>query len=1188
MTGHKQQTVDLLPCDLEDKFDLSKQRVFITGTQALIRLCLTQSQRDKKNGLNTAGYISGYRGSPLGALDQQFPRASKQLGAANIVFEPGLNEDLAATAVWGTQQAELRGEGTYDGVFSMWYGKGPGVDRSGDVFRHANLAGSSKNGGVLVLMGDDHTCESSTTAHQSEYALVDAMIPIMNPASIQEIVEYGLHGWALSRYAGVWCGLKGVKDNVESTASVDLNFDLFEPVIPADYEMPADGLNIRMNDTPQIQEARLHQHKIEAAKAYIRANPINRTIYSGGETPRIGIVSTGKSYLDTQQALESLGIDESVATALGLCLYKVGMSWPLEPKGIADFAKGLYLLIVVEEKRGLIEDQTRALLYGQSDMPKIIGKRDENDAVLFQSEAALNPVQIATAIGSRLLAKSHELTLESKQDTNITITQLQENVDTIHRALKTDREALALQRRPYFCAGCPHNSSTIIPEGTRAYAGIGCHYMVQFMNRATEGYTHMGGEGANWIGESKFSKRKHVFQNIGDGTYNHSGIMAIRAAAGAGTNMTYKILYNDAVAMTGGQAHEGGMTLYDMAKEVAAAGVKKIVLVSDNPDQHIRSQLPTDTEVYHRDKLISVQKELAEINGVTVLLYEQTCAAEKRRRRKRGLMVDPPKRAFINEAVCEGCGDCGVQSNCVAILPLETDFGRKRKIDQSACNKDFSCINGFCPSFVTVEGGELRKPEIIAKELPMVPDPDRIVSLDTPFAIALTGVGGTGVVTIGALLGMAAHLEGKGCGIIDMAGLAQKGGAVVSHIKLAKQPEDINAIRIAAGGADLVLGCDMLVSASDLLLDTVKKHSGYIIANTNEMLTGDFTRDVSFKLPTSILHHRLKSAVPEGHAQLVNATQHATTLLGDSIAANLFILGIAYQNGLIPLSGAAIKKAIEMNGVAVPFSKQAFHWGRVWAHDRDSIEATPINTTLIGVESSQNKASEAQANNLLQAGTPQTLENFILERMDILTQYQSAQYAKRYEALVSKIIAVDKDSNKSLSFVAARYAFKLMAYKDEYEVARLYTDGNFEAKIKQQFTGDYQLKFHLSPPLISKLDPDSGKVKKRIFGPWILSAFRQLARMKRLRGSPLDVFGYSAERKMERALIKEYEKILEDIAARYNQINYQKALEFASLPDVIRGYGHVKLKNIQAYRQTLATLDLTDRESNVGSKSEVA
>jgi indolepyruvate ferredoxin oxidoreductase len=1188
MTGHNTQINDLLPCGLEDKFDLSKERVFITGTQALVRLCLTQSQRDKKNGLNTAGYITGYRGSPLGALDQQFPRAKAKLDEANIIFEPGLNEDLAATAIWGTQQAELRGEGEYDGVFGMWYGKGPGVDRSGDVFRHANLAGTSKNGGVLVLMGDDHTCESSTTAHQSEYALVDAMIPIMNPASIQEIVEYGLHGWALSRYAGVWCGLKGVKDNVESTASVDLNFDAFEPVIPTDFKIPEDGLNIRMGDIPQVQEARLHQHKIEATKAYLRANPINRTIFSGGKTPRIGIVSTGKSYLDTCQALESLGINEEVAAKMGLSMYKVGMSWPLEPHGIAEFAEDLDLMIVVEEKRGLIEDQARALLYGKTGMPQIIGKRDENGKVLFQSEAALNPVQIATAIGQRLLANTQHLA-ESEN-----IQQLQQRFTAISDALKSEREALAVQRRPYFCAGCPHNSSTVVPEGMRAYAGIGCHYMVLFMDRNTEGYTHMGGEGANWIGESKFSKRKHVFQNIGDGTFNHSGIMAIRAAVGSNTNMTYKILYNDAVAMTGGQGHDGDLTIYDMANEVAAAGVKKIALVSDNPDEHKSSQLPSNTKIYHRERLISVQKELAKVDGVSVLLYEQTCAAEKRRRRKRGLMVDPPKRAFINEAVCEGCGDCGVQSNCVAILPLETDFGRKRKIDQSACNKDFSCVNGFCPSFVTIEGGELRKPEIKSKELPAVPEPDCIISLDKPFAIALTGVGGTGVVTIGALLGMAAHLEGKGCGIIDMAGLAQKGGAVVSHIKLAAQPEAINTIRIAAGGADLVLGCDLLVSASDLLLDTVKKQTGYIIANTNEMLTGDFTRDVDFKLPTSIIHHRIKTAVPDGHSQLVNATQHATSLLGDSIGANLFILGVAYQSGLIPLSSAAIEKAIEMNGVAVSFSKQAFHWGRVWSNDRSAIEALSpettrpesqaINATMIGIESPQTNTTPAAT----LTDTPDQLDAFIEKRMKVLTQYQNAKYAKRYQTLVNKIVSVDQGAEKQLSFAAARYAFKLMAYKDEYEVARLYTDGRFEEKNKQQFSGDYKLTFHLAPPIISKIDADSGKVKKRTFGPWMMSVFRQLAKLKSLRGTPLDIFGYSAERKIEKSLIKEYSNTLADVASRYDQIDYQKAVDLLSLPELVRGYGHVKLKSIETYKEAMKDTNLRPLEDSITSNSKAA
>ncbi|MGE4326918.1 MAG: indolepyruvate ferredoxin oxidoreductase family protein, partial [Pseudodonghicola sp.] len=1062
----------LMPVDLNDKYDLNKTRVYITGTQALIRLCLTQSWLDRKAGLNTAGYVTGYRGSPLGGLDAQFPRAAKQLAAAQVIFEPGLNEDLAATALWGSQQAEMRGEGKYDGVFGMWYGKGPGVDRTGDVFRHANLAGSSSNGGVLVLMGDDHTCESSTTCHQSEYALMDAMIPVLNPANLQEILDYGLHGWALSRYAGTWAGLKLVKDNVESTASIVADPAAFRSVLPVDHELPEGGLNIRPGDMPQDQEVRLHRHKLNAVRAYVRANGLDRVILSGGAKPRIGIVSTGKSYMDVLSALAELGINQARAEALGLSLYKVAMPWPLEPRGIAEFAKGLDQLIVVEEKRGLMEDQIRSQLFGLEGAPgSIIGKQDETGATLFQAELALNPMQIAEAVGLRLAAATGDAEVAA-------------HTASVRDRLGAERESLAIQRKPYFCAGCPHNTSTRLPEGTRGYAGIGCHWMSQMMGRNVDGYTHMGGEGANWIGEAHFSTRKHMFQNLGDGTYNHSGLMAIRAAVAAKTTITYKILFNDTVAMTGGQDHEGELSPHRIAAEVKAAGVTRLAFMSDRPDLYTAADFPPGTSIDHRDDLIRVQKELAQIDGVTVLLYEQTCAAEKRRRRKRGKMEDPDRRVFINPAVCEGCGDCGVKSNCVAVLPLETEFGRKRTIDQSACNKDFSCVKGFCPSFVSVMGGRLRKPKAQGGELPPLAEPKRLVGLDHPFAIALTGVGGTGVVTIGALLGMAAHVEGRGCGIIDMTGMAQKGGAVTSHIMLAEDPAQIGAIRIPPGKADLVLGCDLVVSASDQLVKMVKPGEAHLVVNTHEMMTGDFTRDADFRLPVTLMEARLKAAVPAGASVFVNATRLGTALMGDSIAANLFMLGVAYQKGLIPLSADAIEQAIELNGVAIPFNLQSFAWGRMWVQDRDYVESRGRVAPVIHPEE-------------------QPLDELIAQRVADLTAYQNARYAARYKALVDRVAAADPCGDKALTRAVARAAYKLMAYKDEYEVGRLYSDGRFARALAEQFEGDFTLKLHLAPPIFSKRDADTGHLLKRDFGPWVLKLMPLLARMKWLRGTAL-------------------------------------------------------------------------------------
>ena len=1120
--------MSLIPVDLNDKYDLSVKQVYITGTQALIRLCLTQHYLDKKAGLNTAGYVTGYRGSPLGALDSQFPRAKKQLGAAQIVYEPALNEDMAATALWGAQQAEIRGEGKYDGVFGMWYGKGPGVDRTGDVFRHANLAGSSTNGGVLVLMGDDHTCESSTTCHQTEYALKDVMMPVLNPANVSEILEYGIHGWALSRFSGLWVGLKCVKDNIESTASIWADPDAVHPVVP-EFNMPQGGLNIRPSDPPQEQETRLHAYKIDAALAYARANSLDKVIWSGGASPRVGIVSTGKSYMDVLSAMQVLGIDEARASEIGLALYKVAMPWPLEPRNITAFAEGLEQVIVVEEKRGLIEEQLRGILYGHTAAPaSIVGKRDEQGETLFPAQLALNPMQIAAAIGARvadagLLARAAEIAVD----------------------LGREAEALGVKRTMYFCAGCPHNSSTHIPEGARGYAGIGCSWMAQMMDRGTEGYTHMGGEGANWIGESKFSTREHVFQTLGDGTYNHSGLLAIRAAIASKTRITYKILYNDTVAMTGGQDHEGDLSPFKIAAEVKAAGAERVAFMSDRPDLYSESQFPPGTTIDHRDDLLRVQRDLAKVEGVTVLVYEQTCAAEKRRRRKRGKMEDPDMRLFINPLVCEGCGDCGVKSNCVAVAPLETEFGRKRQVDQSACNKDYSCAKGFCPSFVQVEGGSLRKPAAVEGVLPALVEPVRQVSLDAPFGVALTGVGGTGVVTIGALLAMAAHLEGKGCGIIDMLGMAQKGGAVTSHIMLANRPEDITAIRIAPGQADLVLGCDMVVTAGEQILSLVGKERSRIVANTHEMMTGDFTRNADFTLPVKRMEQRLTEAVAPGAAHLLDATRIARALMGDTIAANLFMLGVAYQKGLIPVSAEAIEKAIALNGVEIPFNLKSFAWGRLYVQD----QALVMERAKPGM------------------GTPalrqKTLDELIVHRVTELTAYQDARYAARYKALLDRVSAADPNHNKALTRAVAENAYKLMAYKDEYEVARLYTDGRFRRALEEQFVGDFTLKLQMAPPIVSKIDPETGQPKKRVIGPWMLRAMALLARMKGLRGGAFDIFGRTEERRMERRLIEEYFSDMETVVKALPEADYAIAIALAALPEKIRGYGHVKEASVR-------------------------
>jgi indolepyruvate ferredoxin oxidoreductase len=1138
---------------LDDKYDLTQSRVFVTGYQALIRATLMQQERDRLAGINTAGYVSGYRGSPLGGLDQQFMRAAPHLAKHNVLFQTGLNEDLAATAIWGTQQAELRGEGKYDGVFGMWYGKGPGVDRTGDVFRHANFAGSSKNGGVLALMGDDHTAESSTTAHQSEFHFVDVMIPILNPAGVQEIIDYALYGWAMSRFCGSWAALKCMHETVESTGVVDGSLDRVKIVIPGEDEFrtPPGGLNIRLVDGILDMEARLHDYKRDAMLAFVHANKLNRIVTSGGPNARIGIITVGKSYLDVRQALDELGIDEVRCNDLGIRLFKIACPWPISRAELRDFAKGLDLIIVVEEKRSLIEVQVREELYGTANQPVVIGKRNEKEEWLFPVKGALEPSDIAIAVGERVLLRGHNDELANR------VSRLKQGQSAV--AAMSDVSA----RTPYFCSGCPHNSSTVVPQGMRAYAGIGCHFMSQWMDRNTLGWTHMGGEGANWIGEAPFSKRKHVFQNLGDGTYNHSGYLAIRASAAAGVNVTYKILFNDAVAMTGGQRNDGGLTVPIIARQVAAEGAKKIVVVTDEPWKYPKdTDWPKGLTIHHRDDLMQVQTGLADVAGLTVLIYDQTCAAEKRRRRKRGQFPDPDKRVVINELVCEGCGDCGVQSNCVSVQPLDTEWGRKRTIDQSSCNKDYSCLKGFCPSFVTVEGAKLKRGKGVDApgDMPALPEPAHPAIAQT-YSIIVTGVGGTGIVTIGGVLGMAAHLEGKGVGIIDQAGLAQKGGAVYSHIRIARKPEDIHAIRVAAGECDLVLGGDMVVVGNKKVLSTAKLGATTMVINTAEILPGDFTRNADFSLPTERLKRAIRTAAGAEKSHFIAATRLATALLGNSIGANIFLVGYAYQLGALPLSAESIEKAIELNGEAVPMNLAAFQFGRRAAFDPASVEAL--------IKPAGEAASDARR-------LSQSFEETVARRAAFLTAYQNEAYAARYKSLVDRVKAAEaaKAPGKTgLAEAVARYLFKLMAYKDEYEVARLYAEPSFLAQVKNEVAGDnLTLKFHLAPPLLARKDKVTGVSKKMTFGPWMLPAFRVLAKFRFLRGTAFDIFGYSEERRTERKLVTDYQALLAEIMGKLNSENHHVAVGLAAIPEKIRGFGHVKARHLVAAKADEAAL----------------
>lgn len=1096
---------------LADRFDLTKRHVLLNGTQALVRLMLMQSARDRAAGLNTAGLCTGYRGSPLGGVDLQMMRSRKLLEPANILFQPGLNEDLAATAIWGSQQAELRGEGKYDGVFALWYGKGPGVDRTGDVMRHANMAGSSKYGGVVMAMGDDHTGESSTVLHQSDWAMVDAYIPVLSPAGVQEILDFGLYGWALSRFAGVWTGLKTMKDTVEATSVVDGDPFRMNFVTPDDFVMPEGGLNIRLGDTPVAQEARMIDYKRFAAEAFARANRIDRRVW-GKPGAKIGICAAGKNWLDVVHAMSLLGLDQAEAERLGITTYKIGQTWPLDMTSFHEWAEGLELIIVIEEKRKLIEVQVKEAIFDDRRGRRVYGwhKGDTWEhgrrLELFPTRYALDPVLIAQRLG--------DILIEEGRRTD----RLEAMLSRLAETRRADNAPEIAVRTPWFCSGCPHNSSTKVPEGSRAYAGIGCHYMVQWMDRETTGFTQMGGEGANWIGEAPFSKRPHVFQNLGDGTYNHSGSLAIRAAKAAGTNITYKILFNDAVAMTGGQPNEGELTAPQIVRELQAIDVP-VVLVYDEKEEIDRNLFPKGLRFEERANLMAVQRELSQVPGVTAIVYVQTCAAEKRRRRKKGKFPDPDRRVWINPEVCEACGDCSVQSNCVSVVPFDTKLGRKRAIDQSSCNKDYSCVKGFCPSFVSVHGGKLRKPAAEALHLPDLPPP-AMPAINGTHNLVITGVGGTGVVTIGAVLAQAAQLDGKGVGMMEMAGLAQKGGAVHIHLRLANRPEDISAIRVAVGEADAIIGGDLVVTAGAKTIGLMTNGRTGAVVNDHEIITGEFTRVRDFRVPGDRLKMSLQARLGE-KVGFLDASKLAERYLGDSIYSNMLITGAAWQQGLIPLTEEAILRAIELNGAKAEENKRAFQIGRWAILYPDQAAPAPVQ-----------------------------VERFdpIAYRAKRLVGYQGPKLERRFLKLVDMAPA-------ELRETVAESFYRMLAVKDEYEVARLHlttTEG-----VARTFDGDTKLTFHMAPPFLGGKDSE-GRPKKREFGPWILPVFRTLSALRGLRGTPLDVFGWQGERRRERALARQYEQDMAEVLPKVTPATMEIARELAALPQQIRGYGFIK------------------------------
>jgi len=1143
---------------LDDRYRVESGRVFLTGNQALVRLPLMQRRRDLAAGLNTAGFISGYRGSPLGTFDMNLWQAKAILEEHAVRFEPGLNEDLAATAVWGSQQATLHDSPNVDGVFGIWYGKGPGVDRSCDALKHANYAGTAPHGGVLALAGDDPGAKSSSIAHQSEPALIHCGIPILNPSSVQDYVDLGLYGWALSRYSGCWVGFKCLTDTIESSGSVSVSPERVQIVTPDDFEMPPGGLNIGWANIPLQVEQRLFDQRLVAVRAFARANGIDRVVL---EAPRkrLGIVTTGKAYGDLRQALEDIGLDDERALELGISIYKVALTWPLEPDGIRRFARGQEQLLVVEEKKAIIEEQLAAILFNESDRPQLLGKRDQAGRPLVPEFGELTPSVVASIL--RRWVSEHASEWEARLAPSLTVPDLAPTGDGLTRA-------------PSFCSGCPHNRSTVVPEGSVALGGIGCHGMVAWMpERRTLAVGQMGGEGANWIGQSPFVDVDHIFQNLGDGTYFHSGLLAIRAAIAANVNITYKLLVNGAVAMTGGQPIEGEemageITTPEIARQLAAEGITRIAVLSDDIDKYAPGSFPKGVSVHHRNEIDRVQKELRAIPGVTALLYDQTCAAEARRLRKRGEFPDPDKRIVINEQVCEGCGDCSVQSNCISIEPVETEFGRKRMINQSSCNKDYSCLEGYCPSFATVIGGRLRKVENTAIDVGSEDSVDSILAglpeaevapLDRPFNIFVAGIGGTGVITIGALLGMAAHLERKGISLLDVTGLAQKNGPVASHIRVARRPEDLHSTRIPKGGADLMLGCDIVVATGLDGMEKLSSTRSRAIVNTHVAPTADFASNPDLELSSSGMESRIATAVGERRGEFVDATQLATALLGDAIGANLFLVGYALQRGLMPIGLPALERAIELNGRAIEMNKRALAWGRLAAHDPARVQELAASRIR-----SSKKLPRAE-----------TLEEIVARRVRFLTDYQNEKYAARYADRVKLVAAAERAigaEGNPLAEAVARYYFKLLSVKDEYEVMRLWASDSFRRQIETEFEGNYKLQFHLAPQLFFPRAKDTGRVKKLTFHRWVFAIFLQLRHLKILRGTPLDIFNQTAHRKREWGLVSDYESVIDELLRDLTLANLDLAVQIAEIPEHIRGFDTVKDEQLTAAKEKEAQL----------------
>lgn len=1131
-------TIDQLSVvTLDDKYIATRGTILLTGTQALVRLPMDQRRLDRRAGLNTAGYISGYRGSPIGGYDSALWRAKAQLDAEDILFQPGVNEDLAATAICGTQQLDTLPGSKVDGVFSIWYGKGPGVDRSCDALKHANLAGTHRHGGVLVVGGDDHIGKSSIVAHQSETAFIHCLMPVFAASTVEDCIELGLQGFALSRFSGLYVGFTAANEILEQTATVDLEaLAARAGAVPAE-RVSAENVHYRPTHIDrQASEIVLHRHRLPLLQQFLRANPINRLVIDARER-RLGIITSGKAYQDCMQALALLGLDDARAARLGVSVFKVGCVWPLEPQGLRGFAARQAELLFVEEKMPLIEQQAAAILYDLAVRPTIVGKRDESGAELLPTDVQLHASVIALAVAKRL------------ERLNCMDEELRARVRMIEGRSQF-ASVIPIEssiRSPFFCSGCPHNSSTKTPDNSYTIGGIGCHSMAMYTQERVLATTQMGGEGASWIGLAPFSSVNHVFQNMGDGTYYHSGLLAIRAAVAAKVNITFKILYNDAVAMTGGQPIDGPLTVGYVAKQVMAEGAVRCVIVTDTPETFV-GDTAESVEVLHRDSLEQIQRTLRDVPGVTAIVYAQTCAAEKRRRRKRKAFPNPAKRMFINSAVCEGCGDCSVQSRCVSIAPLETELGRKRQIDQSTCNKDYSCVRGFCPSFVTITGGDLLRPAALQApptDLPSLPDAPAVEMGPGGYGVMVSGIGGTGVVTVGAVLAMAAHLEGLSCSVFDMTGLAQKNGAVYSHVRINRRGSHLGSARLGFGEAALVLAFDMVAALSVEAVRTVDKGKSVVVANSKALPTASFQFNSNALPDEQGMADRFGQLVGKENAFFVDGTGLALALLGDTIASNLFVVGYALQLGFLPMSAAAVERAIEINGASVALNVRAFRCGRIWALDPALLEG-------------KLKSMRPEPKAL------QSLDEIVAHRMNLLREYQNEAYANRYRRLVERLAEAESRAapgSQRLAIAVARNFAKLLAYKDEYEVGRLYSRPEFLRSVRAQFEGAYKIRFNLAPPLFARRDPN-GRLLKREYGPWMIHAMRMLGRLKFLRNTSFDVFGRSSERKMERQLVADYENRMRAAAEVLTAANLAAVVALAEVPEMIKGFGHIKEANV--------------------------